>query len=368
MSTRNQAAYLSGLKVRPFELKDAPMPVPSDKEVIIRNRAVGINPVDWAIQNMGILVQEYPFILGCDMAGDVYQVGSSVTKFRVGDRVTALVDASSSNGDGSTNNAAGAFQLFVKAEENSVAKIPDFVEYAEASVLPLCITTAASALFDKDCLGLPLPQLEPKSQGKVILIWGGSSAVGALAIQMVVAAGFDVATTASAHNLELLRSLGAKYVFDRNKSTIIDDITTALKGVEFGGCLVAAAFSNDAIQNVSLESPEILYCGEIAKKLGGNMFVQTVKVPPPAMPLTEGLPEGVKTANGEFLPPFFHLLEVSSAIEFMENQASVANNFCQSGEPRYWTVSLRFGENGSLVLCQMVCNPSSVTEGSNVTR
>jgi len=297
MAVTNQAAYLTGPKVKPFEVKDAPMPVPNDDEIVIRNRAIGINPADWAVQNMGILVQQYPFVLGCDLAGEVYQVGTSVTKYKVGDRVTAIVTALSPKRDGSTENSTGAFQLFVKAKEHNVAKIPDSVKFTEASVLPLCITTAASALFDKDHLGLPLPQLEPKPQGKVILIWGGSSAVGALAIQLAIAAGFDVATTASAHNLEFLRSLGAKYVFDRSKETVVEDITTTLKGTEFGGCLVAAAFSSDAFGKMNLESPEILQCGEIAKKLGGNMFVQTVKAPPPAMPLTQGLPEGVKTAN-----------------------------------------------------------------------
>jgi NADPH:quinone reductase-like Zn-dependent oxidoreductase len=305
MEAKNQAAYLTGPKVKPFQVKDAPMPVPTDNEIVIRNRAVGINPADWAVQNMGILVKEYPFILGCDIAGDVYQVGSKVTKFKVGDRVTAMASAFSNKGDGSSDNLKGAFQLVLRAGVNNVAKIPDSVSYSEASVLPLCITTAASALFDKDHLGLPLPQLEPKSQGKVILIWGGSSSVGALAIQMAVAAGFDVATTASAHNLEFLRSLGAKYVFDRKSSTVVEDITTSLNDTEFGGCLVAAAFNSETFGNMSLESPEILQCGEIAKKLGGNMFVQTVKAPPPAMALTKGLPEGVKTGNGQL--PFSYV-------------------------------------------------------------
>ena len=329
MATKNIAAYLTGPKVKPLEIKEAPMPTPAANEVIIRTRAVGINPVDWVILNQGAIVQEYPFILGFDISGDIHQVGANVTKFKAGDRVTALVG-------GLGNNSKGGFQLFVRAEESSVAKIPDFVTYAEGSVLPLCITTAASALFDKNQLALPLPQLEPKAQGKAVLIWGGSSVVGALAIQMVVAAGFDVATTASSHNMESLRSLGAKYVFDRKKSTIIEDIVTALKDTEFGGCLVAAAFNKDSLGKVSLESSEILQCGEIAKKLGGNMFVQTVKAPPPGMPcefinplkdqrvniylllvcvVTEGLPEGVKTANGKLL--LFRVCEIRQLISLV---------------------------------------------------
>ena len=274
MATQNQAAFLVGKQVKPFEVKEALMPVPDANEIIIRNRAIGINPADWAIQATGLLVENFPFVLGCDIAGDVHQVGVNVTKFKVGDRVTAITTVLSSS-----DNATGGFQLFVKVRERNVAKIPDFITYPEGSVLPLCITTAACALFDKENLGLPLPQLEPKALGKVLLIWGGSSTVGALAIQMAIAAGFDVATTASSHNLEILRSLGAKYVFDRNKSTVVEDIVTGLKGSEFGGCLVAAAFNNDAFEKMNLESIDILHCGEIAKKLGGNMFVQTVKAP-----------------------------------------------------------------------------------------
>jgi len=295
MSTKNQAASLVGPKARPFEIRDVPMPIPNDNEIVIRNHAVGVNPVDWAVQTLGIIVQEYPFILGFDLAGEVSQVGSKVTKYAIGDRVTAMVNTVLE--DGTSDNAGGAFQLFVKPDLNCIAKIPDSVSYEEACVFPICLTTAATALFDSNHLALPLPQLQPQPQGKVILIWGGSSSVGATAIQMVVAAGFEVATTASAHNLEYLRSLGAKYVFDRTKTTIVDDIVSALAGIEFGGCLVAAAWGDNAVNAVGLESPDILQCGDIAKRLGGNMFVQTVKAPPPGMALTEGLPEGVKTAN-----------------------------------------------------------------------
>lgn len=130
MATKNQAACLAGPKTRPFEIKDVAMPLPNDYEVVIRNYAVSINPIDWVVQTLGIIVQEYPFILGFDLAGEVSQVGSKVTKFTIGDRVTAMVNTVLQ--DGSTDTAGGAFQLFVKADESSVAKIPDFVSYEEA--------------------------------------------------------------------------------------------------------------------------------------------------------------------------------------------------------------------------------------------
>lgn len=130
MTTKNQAASLVGATVRPFEIKDVPMPVPNDNEIVIRNHAVSINPIDWVVQSLGVIIREYPFVLGFDLAGEVLQVGSKVTKFAIGDRVTAMVNTVLQ--DGTTDNSGGAFQLFVKADVIGVAKIPSFVSYEEA--------------------------------------------------------------------------------------------------------------------------------------------------------------------------------------------------------------------------------------------
>lgn len=282
----NKAAWLTGLKVKPFKVDDAPMPIPKADEVIIRNHAVAINPVDWAMQAMGIaiIVQKYPFIEGSDAAGEITAIGSNVKNFQVGDRVTALLEAS---GSSEFNVSNAAFQLFCSAEQDRIAKIPDNVSYTDACVLPLAISTAASALFQSDTLGLTVPQIDAKPTGKVVLVWGGSSSLGAVAIQLVVGAGFDVATTASSQNLEYCKTLGAKYVFDHAKDNVVEDIVGTLKGMDFGGAFCAIMI------------PEVIrQCGQIASGLGGHKFVSTVL--PPAMPLQDGLPDGVQTCNGEF--------------------------------------------------------------------
>jgi hypothetical protein len=61
----NKAAWLTAAQVKPFKVDDALMLVPKADEVVIRNRAVAINPTDWAIQAMGIIILTYPFIEGC---------------------------------------------------------------------------------------------------------------------------------------------------------------------------------------------------------------------------------------------------------------------------------------------------------------
>ena len=279
----NKAAWLTGAKVKPFKVDDAPMPVPEANEVVIRNHAVAINPVDWAMQAMGagIIWQTYPLIEGLDAAGEISAIGSAVKDLKIGDRVVAILDSGSSQ-----KKTTAAFQLFSSASKNGVAKIPDHISYAEASVLPLCISTAASGLFQPDTLALPHPQINPKPTGKVVLVWGGSSSVGACAIQLVAGAGFDVATTAGTHNLDYCKTLGAKYVFDHTKDSVVEDITTALTGVEFGGAFCAIMLP-DVIQK----------CAQIASKLGGHKFVSTVLAS--TMPLQDGLPDDVKTSNGK---------------------------------------------------------------------
>jgi NADPH:quinone reductase-like Zn-dependent oxidoreductase len=148
------------------------------------------------------------------------------------------------------------------------------------------MSTSASALFQSDTLVLSLRQINAKRKGKVVLIWGGSSSLGACGIQLVIGAGYDVATTASSRNLKYCKSLGAKYVFDHTKDTVVQDIIAALKGEEFGGVYCAI-----------INAEVIKHCGQIASELGGHKFVATVLSP--AMPLQEGLPSDMKTNNGK---------------------------------------------------------------------
>lgn len=83
----NQAAWIKEKLAKPFVVDKAELYKPGPNEVLIKNAAVSINPIDWVMQDVGILVGKYPIIFGCDVAGEVVQVGSSVTKFKKGQRV-----------------------------------------------------------------------------------------------------------------------------------------------------------------------------------------------------------------------------------------------------------------------------------------
>jgi NADPH:quinone reductase-like Zn-dependent oxidoreductase len=105
-------------------------------------------------------------------------------------------------------------------------KVPDNVSLEDASTLGVGITTVGQGLYQS--LGLPLPT-EPAPTPFPILIYGGSTATGTLAIQFAKLSGLTVFTTSSPHNFDLVRRLGADHVFDYNSPTVGADIRAASK-------------------------------------------------------------------------------------------------------------------------------------------
>lgn len=112
------------------------------------------------------------------MAGTIAQLGSGVTRFKIGQRVIGQSDALLTR---KTTNAG--FQKYTTCREILVAVVPDHLPLANAVVLPLCYSTAVTGLFK--ILELPFPKLEPVPIEKTVLIWGGSSTCGLCAIQYV---------------------------------------------------------------------------------------------------------------------------------------------------------------------------------------
>lgn len=87
MSTpKNQAAWLIKADT-PLKIDDAPLPTAGPGELVIKNAAIAINPLDCHMQHAGVFVQQWPSIFGCDVAGEVYEVGPDVGCFKKGDRV-----------------------------------------------------------------------------------------------------------------------------------------------------------------------------------------------------------------------------------------------------------------------------------------
>jgi len=256
----NEAAWLVE-KRDILQVTEAPYPEPRAGEIVVRNHAVAVNPVDWLVPFFGPLRIfpwiKRPFILGSDLAGEVAAVGAGVTEVKVGDRVLAMAAGACKQ----RNRAAeGAFQNYTIVLPRLTAVIPDNVSYAEAAAIPLGITTAACGLFQKDLLALDLPTAHPKPRDEWVIVWGGATSVGSNAIQLAVAAGYSVVVTASPKNFDYVRSLGAAQAFDYRNKDVVRDIVAALRGKEVVGALAIGTGS-------------ALDCIEILAQCRGRKFI-----------------------------------------------------------------------------------------------
>ena len=273
----NTAAWLVAKQTK-IEVKSAPYTHPREGEIVVKNHAVAINPLDWIVQVAGNIVFswiKYPCILGSDLAGEVVEVGKGVTRFSVGDRVIGHAVGT----DKKRNTPAeGAFQEYTVLLAHLAAPIPDTLSYEKAAVLPLALSTAACGLFQKDQLALQYPSAAPKPTGKTLLIWGGSTSVGSNAIQLAIAAGYEVITTASPRNFDYVKQIRASQVFDYNKKGVVEDIIEALKGKTSAGALA-----------IGTGSAEV--CSDVVHACNGNKFVSVASQSASfeALPLRPGM-------------------------------------------------------------------------------
>lgn len=261
----NIAAWINAAHA-PLQVGPAAYTEPGPDQIVVRNRAVAINPLEWIIQVAGNLAYrwlKYPAVIGSDVAGEVVEVGSAVTRFRAGDRVLGHAVGT----DKDANNASeGGFQLYTVLLERMAAPIPDALSYEDACVLPLAVSTAACGLFQTDYLGLRHPMKDVDPTGQTLLVWGGSTSVGSNAIQLAVAAGYQVVATASARNFDYVRALGAACVFDYTSPGAEAEIAAAFQDRTLAGAIAFGDTSAAA-------------CIRIAGKCRGNRFVALATPP-----------------------------------------------------------------------------------------
>ncbi len=133
-------------------------------------------------------------------------------------------------------------------------------------MLPLALSTASCGLFQTDQLALQHPSASAARTGQTVLVWGGSTSVGSNAIQLAVAAGYDVTTTASPHNYDYVTALGASQVFDYHSPSVVADIVDAFQNRTLAGALALGTTSAEA-------------CADIVRACTGRKFVSIASTP-----------------------------------------------------------------------------------------
>jgi len=190
-------------------LEQAPLPQPGADQVLIRIKAAGVNPVDWKTR-AGMYKQfwplQFPWTPGIDGAGTIEALGANVTQLKKGQAVFGIV--------------IGGYAEYALAQAGDIQPKPENISFEEAASIPLGALTAWAAVLDAANV----------QAGQRVLVHGGAGGVGLYAVQLARWKGAHVTATASAHNLDFIRSLGAENVIDYN-ATRFEDVVKDLDAV-----------------------------------------------------------------------------------------------------------------------------------------
>jgi NADPH:quinone reductase-like Zn-dependent oxidoreductase len=157
---------------------EASLPLLEDDMILVKNEAVAVNPIDTKL--VGKLCTENA-VAGMDFAGTVVALGRNVkaaAAIHVGDRVCGAVQ-----GMHSLTPAVGAFAQYVGATDAVTLKLPEHMSSEEGASLGSGIGTIGLALFQS--LGIPGTPDNPTDSPRDILVYGGSTATGTMAIQIL---------------------------------------------------------------------------------------------------------------------------------------------------------------------------------------
>ena len=184
-----------------LELRDIDRPGIGDEEVLVRVRAAGVNPADWAVMS-GLpyiarpvygLLKPKNAVRGTDVAGTVEAVGNSVRRLRPGDEVF-----------GWCSGLGGAFAEYASVSDDALAPKPANLTFEQAAAVPMAGLVALQALRDHGGV----------RAGQKVLINGASGGVGTFAVQIARALGAEVTGVCSTRNVDMVRSIGADHVID----------------------------------------------------------------------------------------------------------------------------------------------------------
>lgn len=273
-------------------------PVPNADEVLVKVHAAAVNPVDWKIrEGFGSMFGlEPPFVLGCEIAGTVEEVGADVKDFKPNDSVIGYIGAH-----------IGGYAEYAVVKANEISQKPESLDFENAAAVPVGALTAWQAMFD----------LANLQSGQKILITGASGGVGSMAVQIAKAKGAHVTGTASGKNEEFVKTLGANEFVDYTKQNfeeIVKDVDVVFDTV--GGDTLERAFQTlkkGGFLVTAVEPPSE------EKAIQFGVKVAMVRVQPNAAQLAEIsllIDEGkLKTYVETILP----LAEVKKALELSKS-------------------------------------------------
>jgi NADPH:quinone reductase len=201
-----------------LKLEDLPDPKPAADQVVVRLRAVGVNPVDVYIRT-GAYARKpsLPFIPGSDAAGEIEAVGSNVNGHKAGDRVFIHGTAA----EHTHGHYGGAYAERAVCRLDHIYRLPASISFGQGAAMGVPYATAYRALFHRAAT----------KPGETVLVHGATGGVGLAAVQIAHAQGIRVLGTGGTDKgLQAVRQSGADAVFNHTTPNYLDEIMKATGG------------------------------------------------------------------------------------------------------------------------------------------
>ena len=210
-----------------LKLEEIPDPQPGQGQVVVRNHAVGINPVDTYLRsNTDNRGPKLPYTPGSDAAGVIEAVGAGVAGFKAGDRVYV------------GGSLSGAYAEKSLCSETQVHPLPGPVSFGQGAAVNVPYATAYHALIHRG----------HGAEGETLLVHGASGGVGIAAVQIARARGMTVIGTAgTARGRQLVLEQGAQHVLDHTAPGYLKEVTDLTGGK--GPDVILEMLANVNLQN-----------------------------------------------------------------------------------------------------------------------
>jgi NADPH2:quinone reductase len=203
---------------------DIEKPLPTGKDLLIKVKAISVNPVDTKVRAPKEKTEDAPRILGWDVAGIVEQTGPDCTLFEPGDEVYYA---------GSITRPGGNSEFHL-VDERIAGKKPKSLTFADAAAIPLTAITAWEALYER----LGVSRNADGNAGKTILIIGAAGGVGSIATQLAKLAGLTVIGTASRpESAQWAKEMGADHIINHYEAFLAQLNAIGLTDVDYILCL-----------------------------------------------------------------------------------------------------------------------------------
>ena len=221
-----------------MRLASRPIPVAGEGEVLIKVKSAGINRAD-LLQRQG----KYPppagvsDILGLEVSGTIAALGTDTKRWKVGDKVCALL-------------SGGGYAQYVAALETHCLSVPENIDLGEAAGLIEAVTTVYTNLFESSAV----------QKGETVLVHGGSSGIGTMAVQMLKTAGAKVfVTVSSEEKAGFCRKLGADLEINYKQEDFVEAVKKATdgRGVDIVLDMVGGSYINRNLQILAFKGRHV---------------------------------------------------------------------------------------------------------------